>query len=126
MLNFEFTNETKKEIDAEIFIAKLGKCYELLKDLINEKTLNKAGVIDLILVTDPVIEVMNKEYRDKDGPTDVISFAYLEIADFDKGADEVLVGDIFISIDTAKKQAKKNKHSFEKEKIGRASCRERV
>ena len=115
MLNFEFTNETDEEIDAEIFINRLTKCYELLKDLINEKTFGNPGTVDLVLVTDPVIEVMNKEYRNKNGPTDVVSFAYLEVTDFDKSADEIIVGDIFISVDTAKKQAKKAKHSFEKE-----------
>ncbi len=115
MLNFEFTNETDKKIDPEIFSNRLAKAYELLKDLINEKTLGNVGVVDLVLVTDPVIEVMNKEYRDKDGPTDVISFAYLEVTDFDESAEEVIVGDIFVSVDTAKKQAKEKKHSFKKE-----------
>jgi len=115
MLNFEFTNETKKEIDPEVFSNRLGKCYELLKGLISKKTLGNVGLVDLVLVTDNVIEAMNLEYRDKKGPTDVISFAYLEVTDFDQNAGEVIVGDIFISVDTAKKQAKKAKHSFEKE-----------
>ena len=115
MLNFEFTNETAQKINPEIFSNRLGKCYEILKDLINEKTLGNVGVVDLVLVTDPVIEIMNKEYRDKDGPTDVISFAYLEVTDFDESVDEVIVGDIFVSVDTAKKQAKEKKHSFKKE-----------
>ena len=115
MLNFEFTNETDKEIDPGIFSDSLSKCYELLKDLISEKTLGNVGLVDLVLVSDPVIEAMNLEYRNKKGPTDVISFAYLEVTDFDQNTEEVLVGDIFISVDTAKKQAKKAKHSFEKE-----------
>lgn len=31
------------------------------------------------------IQVINREYRDKDQPTDVISFAYHETEDFDIG-----------------------------------------
>ena len=115
MLNFEFTNETSEEINPEIFSDRLSKCYEILKELISEKTSGKVGLVDLVLVSDPVIEAMNLEYRDKKGPTDVISFAYLEVTDFDENAEEILVGDIFISVDTAKKQAKEKKHSFEKE-----------
>ena len=115
MLNFEFTNETAQKINPEIFSNRLGKCYEILKDLINEKTLGRPGTVDLVLVTDPVIEIMNREYRGEESATDVISFAYLEVTDFDKTIDELIVGDIFISVDTAKKQATDKKHSFEKE-----------
>ena len=68
-----------------------------------------------MLIDDATIKAMNKEYRKKDSPTDVMSFAYLEVTDYKKEKGDVIVGDIFISDDTAKKQAKEKGHSLKKE-----------
>lgn len=69
------------------------------------------------------IQVINRDYRGKDSPTDVISFA-LE----DEGQDEIPIifddeaeqlprnlGDIMISTEKAKEQATEYEHSFERE-----------
>ena len=57
--------------------------------------------ISLTLVDDPAIREINREQRGKDAPTDVLSFP-LEPEPF---AQERLLGDIVISIDTARRQA---------------------
>lgn len=54
------------------------------------------GQINLKLVDDAAIRDLNKEYAGKDEPTDVLAFPYGE-------GDEL--GDIAISVDTAKRQA---------------------
>jgi probable rRNA maturation factor len=59
--------------------------------------------VGLRLCSDATIRELNRDYRNKDKPTDVLAFAQREAAT----ADHALLGDIVISVDTAKKQAKK-------------------
>jgi probable rRNA maturation factor len=57
--------------------------------------------ISLTLVNDAAIQEINREHRGKDKPTDVLSFPL----DPDVEGPERLLGDIVISIDTARRQA---------------------
>ncbi len=57
------------------------------------------------LTTDAVIHELNRGYRAKDKPTDVLAFAQREGPPGATG-DEVL-GDVVISVETARRQAKK-------------------
>ncbi|OYQ66760.1 rRNA maturation RNase YbeY [Aerococcus sp. 1KP-2016] len=77
--------------------------------------------LSLTIVDDEEIHAINKEYRNIDRPTDVISFA-IE----DQGEDEMAIiglpddlprelGDLFISIDKVREQAIDYGHSFERE-----------
>ena len=77
--------------------------------------LGRDGEIELVFINDRTIQAMNKEYRSKDKPTDVISFAYMEVTDYEKTVGDIMVGDIFISIDTATAQAEEKGHSWKKE-----------
>jgi probable rRNA maturation factor len=70
-------------------------------------------------VTSEEIREINRDYRGKDTPTDVISFALEE-----EGEDEVeivgadmppVLGDIIISADRTKEQAEEYGHSFMRE-----------
>lgn len=74
-----------------------------------------SGEIGFKLVDDEEIRALNREYRGKDSATDVLSFAYLEGETGVQGGGERQIGDIFISVDTAKRQAKEKGHSLEKE-----------
>lgn len=68
--------------------------------------------LSLLFTDDQEIHRLNREYRGKDKPTDVLSFSQLE------GANKIpspSLGDLVISLDTAKKQAKKYHVSFERE-----------
>lgn len=62
---------------------------------------------DIVLTDDKEIHSINKTYRNKDNPTDVITFALFADDDnkfvFDK---TIELGEIIISVDTAKRQAK--------------------
>ena len=92
---------------------------EMVKDYI-EKVLTREYESDrpvymsLLLTGNDEIQVINREYRDKDQPTDVISFAYHETDDFDIGPYDTL-GDIVISLDRVFEQAKEYNHSPKRE-----------
>lgn len=77
-----------------------------------------------VLITDNEgIHEMNREYRDVDSPTDVLSFPILEFdedgvmieesGDYD--GDLLLLGDIVISLERAKAQAEEYGHSLLRE-----------
>jgi probable rRNA maturation factor len=73
--------------------------------------------VSLVLADDAYIHELNRQYRGKDCPTDVLSFALNEgnepeILD---GPDENLLGDIIISLETAERQAQEFGHSLERE-----------
>lgn len=70
----------------------------------------------VIFIDDEKIQTINKEYRFLDKPTDVISFALNDHDDAISGFDvSYEIGDIFISLDTAQRQAETLEHSLETE-----------
>jgi probable rRNA maturation factor len=73
--------------------------------------------IGLRLIGDRQIQELNYQYRSLDKPTDVLAFAATESAiNLPKDFTEPLyLGDIIISLDTAAKQATKQKHSLKVE-----------
>ncbi|MBQ8357935.1 MAG: rRNA maturation RNase YbeY [Clostridia bacterium] len=57
------------------------------------------------------IRAINREYREKDAPTDVLSFPL-----FEEGADGTrMLGDIVLSLEKCRTQAEEFGHSFERE-----------
>ena len=65
--------------------------------------------LSLALVTDREIHALNRQYRGKDKPTDVLSFP---LADTLQPA---LLGDVIISLETAARQAQRRGHSLREE-----------
>jgi probable rRNA maturation factor len=97
----------------------LEKLEEMISSILEERELQK-GELGLIFADDLYLEQLNEKYRGKSGPTDVLSFTYLEpneredfLADADN--DEFAFGDIYISLDRAAEQAIDMKHSLESE-----------
>ena len=65
----------------------------------------------IALVGDTKMRRLNRTYRNKDRSTDVLAFAYREV-----GSDVApLLGDVVISIPTARRQAKAFSHSLDEE-----------
>lgn len=91
--------------------------YDYLEKVINE-TLKEEGVsnavFSIIFVTLEEIHELNKTYRGIDRPTDVISFALEDSADFEVEGIRVL-GDIYVCIDKMKEQALEYGHSETRE-----------
>lgn len=75
--------------------------------------------VSVTFVTNDQIQEINREYRGKDTPTDVISFAMEEAGEEEvviTGADDTRVlGDIIISLERAKEQAADYGHSYKRE-----------
>lgn len=69
------------------------------------------------------IRLINKEHRDIDAPTDVLSFPMLEFDEegnvtddsFEYDGDEIVLGDIVISLERASEQAENYGHSLVRE-----------
>lgn len=115
MLKFTFSNETKTKASKAAFKKLTDKSYKALKARIDKLLLKRDGLVDLVIIDDIKMLAMNMEYRGKDSTTDVISFAYLEVTEYEKEKGDIIVADIFISADTAARQAKEKKHSLKKE-----------
>ena len=69
--------------------------------------------LSIVLCDDAFIHPINRDYRNKDKPTDVLSFSQRE-GEFAFHNDNIL-GDVIISIETAKRQALERKHNLERE-----------
>ncbi len=77
----------------------------------------QGGEVSLTFADNEGIQVLNKQFRDLDKPTDVLSFP-MEEADYNFGEaadDELLLGDIVISLERAQEQADEYGHSFNRE-----------
>lgn len=71
--------------------------------------------VSLVFVDDDYIADLNRQYRGIDGPTDVLSFAMLEGPAMPGEEDELLLGDVVISLETARRQAGEYGHSLARE-----------
>ena len=69
--------------------------------------------LSILLCDDATIHPLNRDYRGKDKPTDVLSFAQRE-GEF-AFVDDNLLGDVIISMDTTICQAEERAHSVETE-----------
>ncbi len=78
--------------------------------------LKKEGSYEVSLSLQPLdkMQEYNKQYRNIDKPTDVLTFAYQE-ADFVSDEPIFDLGDIMLSVDIAKRQAKEYSHPLERE-----------
>ncbi|MEW6088143.1 MAG: rRNA maturation RNase YbeY [bacterium] len=75
---------------------------------------SEEAIVGITFVDDKTIKELNKKYRKKDRPTDVLSF-YFDKEEACGAAGTRLLGDVVISVETALRQAKEIGHSFEKE-----------
>ncbi len=67
--------------------------------------------LSLVLVNDMYIRNLNWKYRRKDSATDVLAFPMRD----SRGLSGVILGDVVISVETAKREAKKRKKDFQEE-----------
>lgn len=116
--------DIKQNEELEAIIEKvIQKCFEV-------EHINPTSLYICVTLTDPKnIREINKEYRNIDKETDVLSFPMFEKDELDKliatnllktlnlknGALQDIMGDIIISIERVEEQAKEYGHSFERE-----------
>ena len=96
-----------EEID---FLLKKKTLLKKWITLVIEKKKKKAGDINFIFCSDSFLLDINKNYLKQDTYTDIITF------DYSKGeAKQPISGDIFISVERVKENAKKYDVAFENE-----------
>jgi probable rRNA maturation factor len=105
MLTLNFENESNVDSVDTPFIALVEKACGLLS--------SHSGQVNFVLMDDEKIRILNRDFRQIDKATDVLSFPY-ESGEWPE-EEEKLFGEIFISIDTAKRQAAEKGHSLERE-----------
>ena len=71
-------------------------------------------MLNIVIVDKNRIQEINREYRDKDAVTDVISFAFEEVDDLEYDNIRFL-GEIYICYDRCVEQAKEYGHSIKRE-----------
>ena len=108
MSNIEVFVQVEEEIE-EIKIVK-----KVLESAIEKEHLENVS-FNLIIVDNPYIHELNKTYRHIDRPTDVITFALEDEDTIILPEKERILGDIYVSIDKAREQAKEYDHSLLRE-----------
>lgn len=128
MLDFEISclnNQDLLPINTDEIEKKTGQIldYILNSSILSQTILNnvnlsgKSLIIDVMLTSDKGISELNNEYRGKNKPTDVLSFALAADDENNESLnrEEILLGEIVISLETAKKQADEREASLEEE-----------
>ena len=106
---FKIYNELDYPVTREISVMK-----KYLKKCLKEENVKNA-VFNVILTNNDSIHEINKKYRNIDRETDVISFALEDEKEENFNSNKRVLGDIYISVDKAKEQAKEYNHSLERE-----------
>ena len=101
-------------VQVEEEIKELDTVEKVLYSAIEKEKLSNVS-FNLIIVDNDYIHELNKNYRNIDRDTDVITFALEDEDTLVLPNDERILGDIYISIDKAKQQAKEYGHSLLRE-----------
>lgn len=104
---FEIFNNIEREIE------EIKKLEEYMNFVVDKLDIKEA-IFNIIFVSNEEIHKINKEFRNTDRVTDVISFA-LEDNEEEAFKSYRLLGDIYIAIDVAYDQAIEYNHSRERE-----------
>ncbi|WP_168927341.1 rRNA maturation RNase YbeY [Halobacillus salinus] len=114
MLHIDFQDETNSVDEAFVDLIQ-----RIIKFAAEKEKVSTESEVSISFVDNKEIQEINRNYRQKDYATDVISFAMQE-----QGEGEMnilhedmpeMLGDIVISIDKAKEQAEEYNHSLERE-----------
>jgi len=109
------SQDETKELSEEQLI----EIERLIHFTAKKENINEQSEVSVTFVSNERIHEINLEYREKDSPTDVISFAMEELGEGEMeligGEMPRVLGDIIISVPRAKEQAKEYGHSFTRE-----------
>ena len=108
MNKIEIFNQTDEDIE-EL------KTVEKILLFASEKEKLENTSFNIIIVDNDYIHELNKNYRNIDRETDVITFALEDDDSIVLPEDVRILGDIYISIDKARSQAEEYGHSFLRE-----------
>ena len=111
-MNLLLANDTKKDLDLDLIRERAEKTIE---EVLRVENFTENAEVSLSIVDMETIHRLNKEYREVDRPTDVLSFPMDEEGYDNEGNPIFLLGDIVICLDVAENQAKDFGHSLERE-----------
>ena len=115
MYQLEYLDLEENNAYEKIIKKVIEQCFK------EEKIEESKLYISITLTTPQNIHKINKQYRNVDNETDVLSFPIFEKKELEEKIKtkrfehEDILGDIVISIDRVKEQAKEYGHSFERE-----------
>lgn len=123
-MTIDFENEQEQTFDFDF----LAVAADVMNTVLDQEQCPYEAEISLILTTDEEIHRTNKEFRQIDRPTDVLSFPMVDFSSpaeysiletddnyFHPESGELLLGDIMISIPRAVEQASAYGHSIKRE-----------
>lgn len=102
--------EIFKEVDEDIYLTDINNVINIAINKLNLKNIE----FNIILTDNNYIHKLNKQYRNIDRETDVITFALEDEETFPDIGSKIL-GDIYISVDKAHTQSIEYGHSFKRE-----------
>ena len=115
MYQLEYLDIEENKKHEEIIEKVIKKCFKI-------EHLENSKLYISVTLTNPInIQKINKEYRNIDKPTDVLSFPMFEKEEIDEKIKkqefkfEDILGDIIISLEQVEIQAEEYGHSFERE-----------
>ncbi len=108
-------NRTEEDVTKELEYV----IEKIVEDSLAYEEFDEKCEISVSIVRDEEIREINKQFRNIDNPTDVLSFPQLtfeegEMADVNEN-EEIILGDIIISLERAKAQAVEYGHSLKRE-----------
>ena len=122
-ITIDYEAEKKLEISWEKIIR------DIIEEALNYEECPYEAEINVLLTDNREIQVMNREYRQIDRPTDVLSFPMIEYETpsdfsmveedfcdcFTPESGELMLGDIILSVNKIEEQAQAYGHSMERE-----------
>ena len=111
-MNLLLANDTNEDLDLELI---RQKALKTITEVLKVENFNENAEVSLSIVNKETIHKLNKDYRNVDRETDVLSFPMDEEAFDDEGNPIFLLGDIVICLDVARNQAAEFGHSLERE-----------
>lgn len=122
-MTFQISYEAEKELGIDY----AGLCNRVAEQILDTEECPYDVQVNLVITDNEEIQQVNREFRDINAPTDVLSFPMIPFdtpsdfsavdddSYFDMDTDELMLGDIMISVDKVFQQAEDYGHSTERE-----------
>lgn len=109
-MSIEVNNESGVAVDE-------GELALLARHVLDAMRVHPQAELSVVLVDEPAMEQLHKQWMDEDGPTDVLSFPMDELrpGNEDEEPQPGLLGDVVLCPQVAKRQARTAGHSSEEE-----------
>ena len=111
-MNLLIANNTNEDLDLDLITTRAEKT---IREVLKVEKIVENVEVSLLIVDRDEIHILNRDYRDVDRPTDVLSFPMDEEGFDQEGNPILLLGDIVICLDVAKDQAEDFGHCLERE-----------